>query len=352
MFLTSPASPCLRSSDIITGQVSGVIFLQRLQAKNLILDKNQQLCYNQRGDFDRKQAASAKFHQNAGRTWTLLACEGVEDMLLERQRKIVDFIMREEYASVGGLSDVFHVSQSTIRNDLAQLQSKGLVERTHGGARQVNSRGLLGTYLAETYLEHSKQCAAEKRRIAQAAAKLVSPRSVIGIDGGTTTLELARSIAGRDITVVTNGIYSAMELARHRRTRVILIGGELNLELGCVTGRLAETMLGPAGLIPARPSDTPAGHALKVEQLFTSPGSLTFDGGLMDTDLDENYIKRLFISVADRVIVLADHTKIGHTALLSYAPLSVVDQVITDDQADPEYLRKLEELGISVTIAA
>ncbi len=271
--------------------------------------------------------------------------------LPERHRRILDILARERYATVGYLRKKFEVSESTIRNDFSQLEADGLIARTHGGARLSKENGQTSELITGSYLEHRKLMAAEKCRIARAAAELVAPRSVIGIDGGTTTFELARCLADKDVTVVTNGIYSALELGQNRRTHVILMGGELNLDLGCITGRLAETIMNPLKPVKDPSIDSTDGIAIKIDQLFTSPGGLSLVGGLMDADLDENYIKKLFISVANRVIVLADHTKINHTGLISYAPLSVVDTLITDDQADPEYLRKIEEQNISVIIA-
>jgi DeoR/GlpR family transcriptional regulator of sugar metabolism len=270
------------------------------------------------------------------------------DTLPERHRRILEILARERYATVGHLHVKLNVSESTIRNDFSQLETEGLIARTHGGARLPESNDQFSTFITGSYLERCKLMGAEKDRIARAAAKLVVPRSVIGIDGGTTTFELARHLADTDITVVTNGIYSALELSKHRRAHVILMGGELNLDLGCITGRLAEAILNPPKLTKMPSMDPPTGIGIKVDQLFTSPAGLTLDGGLMDTDLGENYIKKLFISVANRVIVLADHTKINHSGLISYAPLSVVHTLITDDQADPEYIRRLEEQNIRV----
>ena len=273
------------------------------------------------------------------------------DTLPERHRRILDILARERHATVSHLRKKFDVSESTIRNDFSQLEAEGLIARTHGGARLSKDSGQFSTLITGSYLERCKLMGAEKERIACTAAELIVPRSVIGIDGGTTTFELARCLADKDITVVTNGIYSALELSQHRRTHVILMGGELNLDLGCITGRLAETILNPPKLAKTPSMDPPAGIAIKIDQLFTSPAGLTLDGGLMDNDLGENYIKKLFISVANRVIVLADHTKINHSGLISYASLSVVDTLITDDQTDPKYIKRLEEQDIRVIVA-
>lgn len=255
-------------------------------------------------------------------------------MLAERHRQILDIVQQTDFVTVKELSEKFNISESSIRKDLVQLDEEGLVERVHGGVKRADT-----DYTNAGFNVRKKIRILEKRKIAAEAAKLIKDGSVIGLDGSSTAFHLAHCLIGRNITVVTNGIYSALELSQHRSTRVILIGGEFNPESGCATGTLAEPMLkGPT--------------SLKVKQFFTSPGALTVADGLMDNDPDENLIKRLMVAAAAEVIVLADHTKLGSTGLLPYMPISAVSKIITDDKAAPEDIKQLEEAGVTVTLAS
>jgi DeoR/GlpR family transcriptional regulator of sugar metabolism len=254
---------------------------------------------------------------------------------VERRTQILDLLLRRQYATVAELSSRLGVSDSTVRRDLQTLESNGQVRRDHGGATVLDAPGLCPEYAARARLS-----AAEKRSVARVAAQMVDDHSVIGLDGSSTAYYLARCLAGRNITVVTNGIYSALELASKLPTRVILIGGELWLGVGCTIGHTGRIMLGRN-----------RADGLRMRQFFTAPGGLTVADGLMDSDPDENQIKEDMIALADQVIALADHTKLGHRALLPYAPLSAVHTLITDDRADAAYVRELEEAGLRVRLA-
>ncbi|MGB9826528.1 MAG: DeoR/GlpR family DNA-binding transcription regulator, partial [Desulfofundulus sp.] len=191
-------------------------------------------------------------------------------------------------------------------------------------------------------------CATEKRQMASLAATLVRDHTVIGLDGSSTLYYLARRLAGRDITVVTNGLYSALELASHPPTRVILIGGELQLTMGSIIGHVGRPMLGGYSVEGEGANSGLSG--LRMHQFFTSPGGLTITDGLMDIDPDENLIKQDMIALADEIIAVADHSKIGQRALLPYAPLKAIHCLITDSASDECYLNRIREMGIRVLI--
>ena len=96
-----------------------------------------------------------------------------EHALLDRQRRILDLIVQDEYVSVSELSDLFRVSPSTIRNDLSFLEAKRLVERTHGGARSVDNKGMSGNLLTDPFLERTRFQADEKARTVSASAAIL-----------------------------------------------------------------------------------------------------------------------------------------------------------------------------------
>src|SRR5262249_22674111 len=142
-------------------------------------------------------------------------------MLAEtRRRSLLDLIARRGFATLDELARALAVSESTIRRDLEALDQSGAIKRTHGGAGYpVEPRGMpaLG--------DPARAQAAEKRAIGQATAQLVQDGETVLLDGGTTTWEVARALAGRPVQVVTNSLPIAHLVAASKETELILIGG-------------------------------------------------------------------------------------------------------------------------------
>lgn len=217
------------------------------------------------------------------------------------------------------------VSGATIRRDLQSLSANHLLVRTHGGAVVGDTSQELSVRVKATRNQ------AEKRRIGQAAASLVEDGAVVGLTGGTTATELARALADRRITVVTNAINIAAELAIRPQITLVVIGGVARPSFEMV-GPAAERMLDNYHLDIA---------FIGVDGLSAHEGCTTYHE--MEAQTDRNFLDR-----ARRNVVIADSSKIGRVTFARIVPLSRVDDLVTDDGADPEQLRELAEAGVRI----
>jgi DeoR/GlpR family transcriptional regulator of sugar metabolism len=222
------------------------------------------------------------------------------------------------------------VSPATVRRDLDQLEQSGAIRRVHGGAVSVESRMDEPVFADKTSL-----AAREKRRIAEAALAFVEPGDTIYLDGGSTVLELARLLRDRtNVTVVTNSLYAAHELAG-RGPRLMVIGGELR--------RLSQTMVGPLTRLIL--------HELHLDKAFMGTIGFTLKEGLTTTDPGEAFTKELVMGQARQVIVLADSSKAGKLSFARAGHWDKVHALITDQQLDRNFAKELIKTGIKLVRA-
>ena len=215
------------------------------------------------------------------------------------------------------------VSESTIRRDLEALDLAGSIKRTHGGAVYAGEVRSM-----PAFDERTGTAAAEKRAIGLAAAALLEDGDTVLLDGGTTTLEVARALVGRRVQVVTNSLPIAQLLASSQQTDLILIGGYVYPRTGVALGPLAiatmqtirvrTAILGAGGIVP--------------EGIYNS-NSL-----LVETE-------RQMMSCGQEVMIVADHTKFGRLALARLCGLEEVDQVVVDSGLSDEDRAMLEQAG-------
>jgi DeoR family transcriptional regulator of aga operon len=243
---------------------------------------------------------------------------------------ILEQLARDGSASVEQLSGLLGVSGATIRRDLKQLSDQHLIARTHGGAvvREVSYE------LPVRY--RSERNSAQKTRIGQTAATLVPEGGVVGITGGTTTTEAARALASRtSLTVVTNALNIAAELAIRPNLSLIVTGGKARSASFELVGPIAEQTLADYHLDIA---------LLGVDGIEASAGCTTHD------DV-ESRTNATLIKQARRTVVLADGSKLGTIAFATICPVSSVDALITDPDADPVELDRLRATGLDVIVA-
>ena len=142
----------------------------------------------------------------------------------ERRNDIVELLNKEGKVRVNELADRYKISEVTIRNDLDELEKQGLLERVHGGAVSTYR-----TYYNMTFYERAKTNEAEKKRIAQEAAKLICSGDTIMINSGTTSLYVLSFIRElKNVIIVTNSIAIAQEADRYKNLDIILLGGNIN----------------------------------------------------------------------------------------------------------------------------
>ncbi len=250
-------------------------------------------------------------------------------MAPERRERMRTLIRKAGIVRVEDLRKDLKVSVATVRRDLETLEEEGRVRRVHGGAISMESR------LEETVFDAKASLALkEKRLIADEAVKLIGSGDSIFLDGGSTVLELARLIADRsDLTVVTNSLRAATELA-NSRLRVILTGGELRL--------LSQTMVGPLTRVVL--------DQVRVDKAFMGTMGLSVEDGLTTTDPNEAFTKDLVQKQARQVILLADSRKKGRVSFSRVSGFENVDVLISDNKFPAKDARALRKRGVKVLL--
>lgn len=252
--------------------------------------------------------------------------DGTEMLIDERRQHILGLIQRDGRVLISELSDALGISRITIRKDLDYLESKGLARRSHGGALPAQGSAMLDPSLHEKELQQSE----EKLRIATAASAMVTENMCIILDSGTTTTAIARELRRfRRLTIVTNAVNIASELAG-TGFEIILTGGILRENSSSLVGPLAEDAL----------------QEIHADILFLGVDGFDVKRGIMTPNLLESRVNRAMIKAAARVVAVCDSTKFTRRSLARIAPLSAIHAVITDSRLASEDLEALTAAGI------
>ena len=245
----------------------------------------------------------------------------------DRLTAILEEISSDGTVGVADLAGRLDVSAATIRRDLERLEEQRLLTRTHGGA--VSHGVLYELPLRYKSARHQE----EKRRIARAVAARVADGMAVGLTGGTTCTEVARELVDREhLTVVTNALNIASELAIRPNLKLVVTGGVARPESYELVGPAAEQALAVLNLDLA---------CIGVDGIDAVSGCTTHHEVEAATNL-------ALIERARRVIVVADSSKIGLVAFARICPVERVDELITDRGADTRALRAIRQAGVSV----
>jgi DeoR/GlpR family transcriptional regulator of sugar metabolism len=251
-------------------------------------------------------------------------------MLAEtRRRHLLELITRQGYATLEELVKVLGVSESTIRRDLESLDLSGSIKRTHGGAVYTGEVRSM-----PAFDDRTGTAPAEKRAIGQATAELLDDGDTVLLDGGTTTLEVARALIGRRLQVVTNSLPIAQLLASSPQTDTILIGGYIYPRTGVALGPLAITSM----------------QAIRVRTAILGAGGVVADGIYNSNSLLVE-TERQMMACGQEVVIVADHTKFGRIALARLCGLDEVDRVVVDSGLGQEHRDMLTDAGLAIHVA-
>jgi DeoR family fructose operon transcriptional repressor len=249
----------------------------------------------------------------------------------ERYRRIEELLRDHQVARVSAMSELFGVSEVTVRRDLEVLERRGVLERTHGGA--VRSQRMRRE---PRYGEAAAANPEAKRSIGRTAALLVQPGDTVFLNGGTTTLQVFRHVDAGDVAFVTNHVGIAAE-AIERDLDLLLIGGRVRSASNSAVGPFA----------------TEALRQVFATRSFIGVEGISLRSGLTTPTEAEAEVARLMIErTRGEVTVVADSTKIGTIADVVIAPLERVDRVVVDAAADPELTEPIAAAGVEVVRAA
>lgn len=247
----------------------------------------------------------------------------------QRLLKVQEVFARQEFVSFEELCQLFSASKSSIRRDLMELENKGVLRRVHGGALSLQARDEVMDFNRLSHSSHD-----EKSRIGKLASSLVSDGQTVILGGGSTTVEVAQNLAGKAIQVVTNSIPVAQVFWDSKQVEVTLTGGYLYPRLGVQLGPICENML----------------NGVSADSLIMGIRGIT-EKGISDSNSLIVESLRAMIRAARRVILVADHTKFGNDAMVHVAPLSDIDQIVTDSKVAPELRNMLKEHGVEYMLA-
>lgn len=223
------------------------------------------------------------------------------------------------------------VSESTIRRDLEALEEQKVIRRTHGGAVFLQDSSSAHRL---AFADRETSAAAEKAAIARAVAGLIRENQTVILDGGTTCFQVARSLQGRHLNVITNSVPIASLLSTDVSTEVTLVGGYVYPRTGAALGSMTEQML----------------SSLHARSVILSCAGVTPEGAFNANQMMVD-VERRMMAIADEVILVADHTKFGMRAVVKLCELSDVDVIVTDAGAGAEVRSWLDRPGERVIYA-
>jgi DeoR/GlpR family transcriptional regulator of sugar metabolism len=244
----------------------------------------------------------------------------------ERRSLILDRLRTQGRVLAADLTAELRVSSDTVRRDLRELDDAGLLRRVHGGALPRHGD-------ASPFATRARRAPAAKASIARRAAACVQNGQLVVLDGGTTTLELARAL--RDdlrASVITTSPPIALALADHPGLEVTIVGGTLRRNALVTVGAAAVEALA----------------VIRADIAFLGVCGLHPEIGVTTEDLEERHVKAAMIEGAAEVVALADHDKLGTAMPVVVAPMSAVTQLVTDADVEERALAPYRALGIEV----
>lgn len=251
----------------------------------------------------------------------------------ERRQRLISILKEQPGLRVPEVAELLGVSEGTIRNDLNSLAGSGQVMRVRGGGVLLNEWQSRSPIFATRLMVHRNA----KQVIARQAAALVQDNDSIILDSSTSSYHLAVNLKEhRDLTVITNGIESARELAKNSSNTVILLGGVLRVDGTAINVPLAEQALAE----------------YHIKTAFLSCSGFTLESGLTEVDIYEAQTKRKFIASSGSIVALIDSSKFGRADLTSFARLDQITRLFTDINLTPAWVKKLKMAGVPFTLCS
>src|SRR4051795_5906055 len=247
-------------------------------------------------------------------------------VLAAQRRQQVLRAVRGGTTQVADLAAAFGVSEMTVRRDLRDLEREGKLTRVHGGAIFSGEPSF-----AEVVVERLGQ----KDRIGAAAAALGADGQTIMLDIGTTTLQLARHLRGREVTVITSNLAAYEELLPETTVELVLLGGVVRRNYRSLVGVLAEDAL----------------RQLRADVGFLGASGMDAQLGILDTTMVEVPIKRAMIDAAERCVLLADSAKFGMRGVVRVCGPERLHTLVTDAGMAPRTRAAFERAGVEVVVA-
>lgn len=252
-------------------------------------------------------------------------------LAFERHNKILDLLYENKKVTTQELENLLKVSACTIRNDLNKLEKNGLLKRTHGGAMLPQN-----VQMDLSFTNRQSKNQSEKNIIGKYACSLIKNGQCIIIDASSTSIFLAKYLNTTNlrVTVITNGLFTALELKDNHNINVILVGGVVRPKSGSLEGLLGKNLI----------------SQINADVAFLSARGFTLEEGLTEFNIYEAELKKLLVSRAKKIVALLDFSKIGTNSISSFAQSNQVDTIITDFNSPSSTLDEYKKSGINVLV--
>jgi len=254
----------------------------------------------------------------------------IEISNIERQHELGRLFERTGRLSVSQICEQFGISEATARRDLDALAEVGRIRRVHGGAILVRHAAP-----EEPILSRSHEMSSEKEKIGRATAALVNDGETIFLGSGTTVLEVARNLAERNLTVVTNSLPVINFMAERTNITLIALGGSLRPSELSFIGHITEQSLAE----------------LRADRVIIGTHAISLEQGFTNDYLPETLTDRAILNIGREIVIVADHTKCGVVSTAFLAPLSAMHTLVTDAGTDVEFVNALKQTGFNVIVA-
>lgn len=251
----------------------------------------------------------------------------IQLLAAERRQKTIDLIHQDKTVLVTDLSKMFDVTEETIRRDLEKLEKEGIVSRTYGGA-------MLNRHTNEDlpYSTRNSINVDMKRDIALKALSLIRDGDTLMVDPSSTVFEFVKTLNNKsNLTMITNSINILSEFA-NSNLNIISTGGSLRYR--------SLSLVGPISLETVQ--------KYNVDTAIIGCKGLSLNKGIMDSNEPECELKKMMLKQANKVILLADHTKFDKIAFVKLANLDVIHHVVTDQKPSDQWLERLAKHNIEV----
>lgn len=252
---------------------------------------------------------------------------------LERRKQILDILAAEGSIRTNELSLRLGVTGATIRTDLRDLERDGAIERFHGGLRLPEKQV---SDVDQNYMVRSVMNVELKDKIGRAAAELVKSGDTIFMDASSTAFHMIRYLKDTEnVTVITNGIHTAMELQRNNNFKsIVLIGGMLRPHSGSIEGMVSREMI----------------SRFSAEYYFVSGNGFSISTGLSGNNFFELELKRVCAERSKHIVALVDSTKLGVDSASSFIPTQKIDYLITDDKITEDKIAACKAKNINLIV--
>ncbi len=253
-----------------------------------------------------------------------------DSFLKEKEDYIIHLLETRERVSIAELCAIFHMAPSTIRKNLTDMEKKGLLLRTHGGAASLDANR------DEPIARKTVLNITQKKEISEYARTLIKNGDTIALASGSTVAELCHLLKDlRDSIVLTNSVVAANTLMNNKNIEVRVCSGIVRGRTGCIVGPSAGSFF----------------DGIRVDKAFLGTDAVDIERGVCSANILVGNVERSMAQCSSQVIVLCDYSKMNKTAISPFLRLSEIDCLITDYATDPAFIERLRQRGIKVMMA-